>query len=106
MDSQFFRKELKSITKQIIEKYKPEKIILFGSLARGDFNKDSDIDLLIIKKTSEDRIRRIQRLSSLIDRRFAFEPLILTPEELSERLKLGDFFFEEILKEGKMLYGE
>ena len=38
-----------SITAQLIEKYKPEKIILFGSAARGDAAPDSDVDLLIIK---------------------------------------------------------
>jgi len=33
-----------------LKKYDPEKIILYGSVARGDFNQDSDIDLLIIKR--------------------------------------------------------
>ena len=43
--------EIVSITAQLIEKYKPEKIILFGSAARGDSNPDSDADFLIpIKK--------------------------------------------------------
>ena len=49
-----------SITAQLIEKYKPEKIILFGSAARGDAAPDSDVDLLIIKSDtppfSADRI--------------------------------------------------
>ena len=43
-----FEKEIKAITEQIVKKYKPEKIILYGSAARGDFKKDSDIDMLII----------------------------------------------------------
>lgn len=46
-----FEKELEKVTQQIIEKYRPDKIILFGSAARGDWNSDSDADLLIIKKT-------------------------------------------------------
>jgi len=45
-----FEKEIESITIQIIEKYEPEKIILFGSAARGESGSDSDADFLIIKK--------------------------------------------------------
>jgi predicted nucleotidyltransferase len=46
-----FESEVRKITKQIIEKYKPEKIILFGSAARDQLTPDSDADFLIIKKT-------------------------------------------------------
>ena len=41
--------EIKNITDQIIEKYKPERIILFGSAARKEFTPDSDVNFLIIK---------------------------------------------------------
>ncbi|MDI3531232.1 MAG: uncharacterized protein PWP60_1081, partial [Candidatus Atribacteria bacterium] len=43
--------ELSRIVKLLIEKYQPEKIILFGSLAEGRIHEWSDIDLLIIKDT-------------------------------------------------------
>ncbi|NWG04904.1 MAG: nucleotidyltransferase domain-containing protein [Syntrophaceae bacterium] len=45
-----FEKEIENITHQIIEKYKPEKINLFGSAARGGRDLNSDSDFLIIKK--------------------------------------------------------
>ena len=44
------KKEIDSIAEQLKEKYNPEKIILFGSFARGEFNEDSDIDLFVVKK--------------------------------------------------------
>jgi predicted nucleotidyltransferase len=54
-------KKIKDITQQIIDKYKSEKIILFGSAARGETDSDSDADFLIIKKDPSyygaDRIR-------------------------------------------------
>ncbi len=53
-----FQKEIESITLQIIEKYKPAKIILFGSTARGQFDADSDADFLIIKKWANYQIMR------------------------------------------------
>ena len=45
-----FDKEIQNITKQLIEKYGPEKIILFGSAARGNLNQANDLDFLIIKQ--------------------------------------------------------
>ena len=101
-----FEKELESITAQIIEKYKPEKIILFGSAGRGKFGLDSDVDLLVIKKhTPEYGADRIRELSRLIDRNIAVDFLVYRPEEFEKRLKMGDPFLKAILKEGRVLYG-
>lgn len=47
------QKEIERITAQLIEKYKPERIILFGSAARGDATPDSDVDLLIHSKAPD-----------------------------------------------------
>ncbi len=105
MDTEYQR-ELNSITAQIIQKYRPEKIILFGSAARGEFHQDSDVDLLIIKKdTPLYGADRIRELSRLIDRNFPLDLLVYRPEEFEKRLEMGDPFLKEILKEGKVLYG-
>jgi predicted nucleotidyltransferase len=99
-------KEIQKITAQIIEKYKPEKIILFGSAARGDLKPDSDADLLIIKKdTPLYGTDRIRELSPMIDRNIPVDFLIYRPEEFDQRLKMGDPFLKTILREGKVLYG-
>lgn len=87
--------------------YNPERIILFGSLARGDFDENSDIDLLIIKNDTKKRIERICDVYRLIrspKRTIAVEPLVLTPRELGKGIEEGNFFLEDILKEGKVLY--
>lgn len=49
------QKEIKKIIQQIVEKYEPEKIILFGSFGRGKPTKNSDVDLFIIKKKTLSR---------------------------------------------------
>ena len=99
-------KEIQNITKQIIEKYSPEKIILFGSAARGDLHPDSDADFLIIKKdTPFYGADRIRQLSRLIKRNIPVDFLIYRPEEFKKRLEMGDPFLNAILKEGKILYG-
>ena len=101
-----FEKEIQNITQQIIEKYKPEKIILFGSAARGERDLNSDVDFLIIKKeTPLYGADRIRELSRIIDRNIPVDLLIYRPEEFEKRIKMGDPFLKSILKEGKVLYG-
>jgi len=99
-------KEIQRITDQIIDKYKPDKIILFGSAARGELEPDSDADFLIIKKeTPLYGADRIRQLSRMIDRNIPLDLLIYRPEEFEKRLQMGDPFLKTIIKEGKILYG-
>jgi len=101
-----FEKEIERITAQIVEKYQPEKIILFGSAARGEANADSDADFLIVKKqTPYYGVDRIRELSRLINRNIAVDFLIYRSDEFEKRLKMEDPFLELIVKEGKVLYG-
>ena len=104
MNKQIIFEQVKNVTAQLITKYKPEKIILYGSIPKGTSHKDSDIDILVIKDTKDHPIRRIQSVSRLIDRNIAFDFIVMTPRELDERLTLGDFFFHDILQNGKVLY--
>jgi predicted nucleotidyltransferase len=100
------QKEIENISSQIIAKYKPEKVILFGSAARGDNTPESDIDLLIIKKdTPYYGADRIRELSRLIERRVPVDFVIYRPDEFEQRLRMGDPFLKAILKEGKVLHG-
>lgn len=98
-------KEIDSIKKQLIEKYHPEKIILFGSAAWGD-GEVNDVDLLIIKsETPYYGIDRMRELDRLIKRNVAADMLVYRPDEIKERLALGDPFIKKVFKEGKVLYG-
>ena len=100
-----FDKEIRSIVKQLIRVYKPEKIILFGSLAKGQINQGTDIDLFIIKSDiPEFGVDRIRQLDALIKYRLATDFIVYRPAELEQRLKLGDPFVKSILEEGKVLY--
>ena len=84
------QKEIENISSQIIEKYKPEKVILFGSAARGEAGPDSDLDFLIIKKdTPYYGADRIRELSRMIDRNVPVDFLVYRPEEWELRFKWG-----------------
>lgn len=100
-----FDKEIQNIVNQLVQLYKPEKIILFGSLAKDRINQGTDIDLFIIKsdvpKLGVDRIRQ---LDALIKYSLATDFIVYKPQELEQRLRLGDPFVKTILKEGKVLY--
>ena len=104
---QDFIKAIESIKEKVKKKYKPLRIVLFGSCLQGKATEDSDIDMLIIKETSNspgERWMEVCKIARDFKRRIPFEPIVLTPEEIKERLELGDFFLQEILTEGKVLY--
>ncbi len=98
-----------SLAEKIKREYQPDKIILYGSYAYGKPDKDSDIDLLIIKDTPERPIDRMVEIRDIVDIRDpsypAFFPIVVTSSELKARLERGDQFFEEIISKGRVLYG-
>jgi uncharacterized protein len=92
---------------KLIAEYAPQKVVLFGSHAYGTPGPDSDIDLLIIKETSErflDRWVTVQRILTGTHRALPVETLVLTPQEIEHRLVIGDQFIAEILEKGEVLY--
>ncbi|MEW6323926.1 MAG: nucleotidyltransferase domain-containing protein [Nitrospirota bacterium] len=98
---------IRIIVEKLKKDYKPSKIILFGSYAYGQPDRDSDIDMCIIKETRErpiDRRVAVARIVSDPSRLIPFEPLVLSPQEVSERLRAGDQFLQEILERGEVLY--
>ncbi|MBI5893360.1 MAG: nucleotidyltransferase domain-containing protein [Deltaproteobacteria bacterium] len=104
---EYISRVISRLVKGLKENYQPEKIILYGSYAYGTPDEASDIDLLIIKKTNErpiDRRIAVRRLVSDIRRKIPFSSLVLTPEELADRLGIGDDFFIEITNKGRVLY--
>jgi predicted nucleotidyltransferase len=101
-----FIREIDSIVRQIVSKYRPIKIILFGSAARGDFEKANDLDFLIIKDDVPYLgIDRMRELDEIIERDLATDMLVYRSAEFNERVALGDPFIKRILKEGRVLYG-
>src|SRR5258708_17993424 len=94
---------LREITNRLVTGYSPVKVILFGSHAYGEPGEDSDIDLLIIKDTSErfwSRLATVRALTVGTRRTVPFGPIVLTPSEIEQRLLLGDQFIAEILERG------
>lgn len=82
----------------------PEKIIIFGSLAKGKFIEGkSDIDLLLIKQTSKKMVDRYGEARLALTPNYPFDIFVLTKKELEKKM-IESFFFREIVNEGEIIY--
>lgn len=108
VDKNEARNTIEKITKKIVSEYNPQKVILFGSYAYGDPDENSDFDLLVVKETDMNPMERWMDLKRILrdrDRIASVSPIVYTPQELNERLAQGDFFIQEVLEKGEVLYG-
>jgi predicted nucleotidyltransferase len=98
---------LQEIVRRLVDEYAPRRIVLFGSYATGHPDPDSDLDLLIVKETDErwlDRQTTVRRVTAGAHPGLPFDPLVLTPTEIEQRLRVGDQFIAEILDTGRVLH--
>jgi len=96
---------LPQAVKRIAQALRPDKIILFGSYANGTPTPDSDVDLLVVMKTSaSSKERHLSVCRLLRPRPFPVDILVKTPQEIERALENGDFFIQEIVTQGAVLY--
>ena len=99
------KKLLSEMVKRIREATNPERIVLFGSRARGNARADSDYDLLVIKESDEPRYKRSAPLyTRLADLPVEVEIVVYTPEEVRDWSQVPQAFVSTALREGKVLY--
>ena len=84
--------------------YQPQKIILFGSVARGETDEFSDVDLIVIKETEERFFQRLLDVAAYLPRDVAIDALVYTPGEIEAMVKAGNPFIQQALEEGRVLY--
>ena len=96
---------LTEMAQRIAEKFQPQKVVLFGSYAKGAPDQDSDVDLLVVMDSKEPMSERIRRVTEVAKVPFLpMDIIVRTPAEIDERLAKGDFFIADILDKGKVLY--
>lgn len=99
--------DIKKIQQEIVERLKPlrpERIILFGSYVSGNPTEDSDIDMLVILPFEGSSISKSAEMRLSLDSEIPIDLLVRTPQQIKQRLELGDYFYQEILDKGKVLY--
>jgi predicted nucleotidyltransferase len=96
---------MNEIVRRILAILAPDKVILFGSLARGDARPGSDIDLLVIAPSTQPRYRRSAPLyGALSDILVPMDILVYSPEEVQEWSAVPQVFVTTAVREGKVLY--
>ena len=97
--------ELREMTDTIVQNFAPDKIILFGSRARGQANTDSDADFLVVMEYGVSK-REVQLAIKKKLRQFAIsqDVLVISQEELDKYKNLRGLIYGIALREGKILY--
>src|SRR3990170_403210 len=95
---------IQEIVRRIVEKARPQRIILFGSAARGEPGPESDIDLLIVKANVHRRRLAMDLYEVLADIGHPVDLIVATPEDIEEYGESPALVLEAALREGKVLY--
>ena len=96
---------LQEVVRRIVSVGSPNKIVLFGSWARGQARPDSDLDLLIIEESDLPRHRRAGRHRMVLLGLFPAKDIVVwTPDEVAQWQHVSNAFITTILAEGRVLY--
>jgi predicted nucleotidyltransferase len=99
------KKTIAKIVQEIVRACKPRLVILFGSYGRGNPTEDSDLDLFVVADlpgSSTERIRFVQRAITATG--FGMDIVVRTPEQYGKAMAGRDWFVQEIVEQGKVMY--
>jgi len=98
---------LAEVVRRLVQAYQPERIYLFGSVARGDAGPDSDYDLLVVVPNDAPPARRRSRLAyqALRGTGIAADVLVCTHSYFEDRRTLKASLPGTVLREGRLLHG-
>ena len=98
-------KDIKQIVKQIVVRFHPQKVILFGSYAhRTTITEDSDVDLVVLMETDEQPLHTAAQIAAAVDHPFPLDVIVSTPAEFEASLARRGVFATQVTKEGVVLY--
>ena len=96
--------EIEQFGRRIGQEFGAEKVILFGSYARGTPSPDSDVDLLVIGPFAGRSVDKSVEIQMKLRPGFPIDLLVRTPEKVRERIGMGDTFMRDVLAQGRVLY--
>jgi predicted nucleotidyltransferase len=94
---------IRRYARQVAERFRPNKIILFGSYAYGTPHEDSDVDLMVVMPAAN-HVSQAVRIRLALPAPFPMDLLVRTPDDLRRGLKEEDWFVREVVEKGKVLY--
>ena len=96
--------QIRALSRRIAAQFNPDRIILFGSRARGRAHADSDVDLLVVMRCNGSGARKAVEILNRVEPEFAVDLIVRTPQEIRRRLAQEDRFLGDIVRRGKVLY--
>jgi uncharacterized protein len=99
-------KEIRAVGRRIGREFHPQRVILFGSHARGTANDDSDIDLLIVGPFAGTGFRYSLQILNVLDLRLPIDLITYRPEDIDRRYREGDPLVRDAIDHGRVLYAE
>ena len=96
--------EILRVVRQIVERFCPQKVILFGSHAEGAPDQDSDVDLLVVMDTDEQPLHAAARIAAAIEHPFPLDVVVFRPSDLKESLERKGTFATTVASKGTVLY--
>ena len=95
---------LRHVTRQIVQQFHPQKVILFGSYAYGQPTEDSDVDLLVVIDTDEPPLHVAAKIAAAIEHPFPLDIVVRTPVEFVSAVQRRGVFATEVATKGITLY--
>ena len=96
--------EIEQFVNEVVQTFDPQRVILFGSHANSQASPGSDVDLLVIMDFEGRPQHQAFNIRKQIKRKFPLDLIVRRPSDINYRLAEGDFFFKEIMENGKVLY--
>lgn len=96
---------LQAFTDRLVEAFAPERVILFGSMARGTAGLESDADVLVVMPFEGRALEKILEIREVCDPEFPLDMLLWRPEDIARRYRWGDPFIRAALDHGVVLHG-
>ena len=98
------RAQIRQLCARIAREFKPQKIILFGSHAYGQPTPESDLDLMVVMQFEGDLLEQAVTMLNQLNMLLPIDVLVRTPEQVQQRLEMGDSFMRDIIERGKVMY--
>lgn len=96
--------DIQKFVADVAREFLPEKVILFGSYAKGSAKAESDVDLLVVMPEDVSGVRIAADIITRLKPTLPVELIVRSSRQINERLALNDFFLREIMTTGKELY--
>lgn len=99
------RRLISQFVDEVAARFRPKRVILFGSYAYGKPHADSDVDILVVMP-ARNELDQAVKICLAVDHNFPLDLLVRTPKNLAWRLAEGDSFLRNVMERGKTLYAE